>query len=158
LCGCHCFCGRRRRFRQKSTRGIDDIFQSNLRFDQIFIGAQSVGASLVFGLAERSQHNDFGSFESFGVAQNIQHLETANFGHHDIRNNKVWLFLGRNSQSGFPVAGGYYGVALSEHTRLVYLSEIVIVFDQQNLCHFYAYPYCYKANVCLNCTTTCGYS
>ena len=54
---------------------LNDVLESYLGFDQIFIGTQSVGARFVLGLAQGSQHDDSHMLEALGVAHDVEHFK-----------------------------------------------------------------------------------
>jgi hypothetical protein len=70
-------------------------------------------------LAEGSQHDYLHLFETFGVAKDVEHFETTDTRHHDIRDNKVGLFFFGKYKGLFAVHRGYNGIPFGLQTRFV---------------------------------------
>ena len=63
---------------------INNIFNTNLRFNEVAIGAETLAAlTLVIG-GESSHHHDFNGLGFWSGTQNIKHIEARNFWHHHI--------------------------------------------------------------------------
>jgi hypothetical protein len=101
-----------------------------LRFNQVTVGAQRIGAGFVFGLSESSQHDYFYVLKAFGVAQDVEHFKAANARHHDVGNNEVWLLFFGDTECLFAVFGRDNVVPFRLQARLINFSQVIVVFDQ----------------------------
>jgi hypothetical protein len=108
----------------------NDIFQSDLGFNEVFVSSKLFGPGAVFCLAKGGQHDHASLLKAVSITQDVEHFKAADLGHHDIRNNQVWFFFGSHCQGRLTVGCGYDFVAFGFHTRLVDLAQISVVFDK----------------------------
>jgi hypothetical protein len=87
-------------------------------------------------LAERSQHDHLDVLETFGVAHNVEHLETADARHHHVGYNKVGQFLLGYYQSGFTIGRRDYLIPFRLQACFIDFPQVIVVFDQKDFCHF----------------------
>ena len=63
---------------------VDDVADDDLGFDEVIVYAEALGALLVAFLTEGGQHDDLEIGRFGGVAQYVEHVEAADFGHHGV--------------------------------------------------------------------------
>lgn len=106
-----------------------------MRFYKVAVRAQLVRARFVLGLAQGREHNNFNVFKALGITQNVKHLKAANAGHHYVRNNEIGVLFFGDHQSLFAIFGTGDFVPFGLQTSFIYLAQVIVVFDQQNLRH-----------------------
>lgn len=62
----------------------DDIFNADLGFDKVTVGAEGFAAGTLVFTRERCHHDDFNVFRFRGTAEDVQHVKAADFWHHDV--------------------------------------------------------------------------
>ena len=65
----------------------DDVFDANLRFDEIAICAEGDATLALVFARECGHHDDFDVFCFGRTAQDIEHVKAADFWHHYITDN-----------------------------------------------------------------------
>lgn len=63
---------------------LNDVGNHDLTLHQVIVSTELGGLVFVFGLAEGRQHHDFDIIGLWSVAQDVEHVKTTDFGHHDI--------------------------------------------------------------------------
>jgi hypothetical protein len=81
-----------------------DIFYANLRFNQITVGTESLAASTLIFAGKRGHHNYLYIFCFGGRTKNVEHVEAANFWHHNIADDKLRALFNCHSKRFFPIA------------------------------------------------------
>ena len=66
------------------------------------------------------------------LSQDIEDVEAADLGHHDVQQHQVRLVAQRGSQRFFPVGNASDVKALGLQAGYVYTGQPVVVLDQQN--------------------------
>jgi hypothetical protein len=64
-----------------------------LGFYKVAVGTKLVCPGFIFGLGECGHHDNFGVLGFRGIAQDVQHVKTANPRHHYIGNDELWFFF-----------------------------------------------------------------
>jgi hypothetical protein len=84
--------------------GAHNIFDSDLGFDQVTVGAE-LFATLALVVARKcGHHNNFYIACFGGRTQNIEHVEPADLGHHHVTNDQVGPVFDCHCQCFFAVA------------------------------------------------------
>lgn len=113
----------------------NDVFDTDLRFDDVTVGAERFAALALVVRAERGHHNDLDIFGLGGTAQDVEHVKTADFWHHDVADDQLWTFFDGHCQCFFAVAGRYDVIALGKETDAINIAQVFVIFDKHNLCH-----------------------
>lgn len=82
-----------------------------MRLHEVTVGSQGVGPGFILGLAECSEHNNFGMLKTLGISKDVEHLEPTDAWHHNVGNDKFWLFFFGNHKRLFAVHGRYDVIA-----------------------------------------------
>ena len=92
---------------KKLVDGSYDVFDANLTFDKITVSTERLATlALIFG-GKGGHHDDLDIFGLWSRADDVKHVKTGDFGHHDVGDNKVRAFADGRSESFFAVASRY---------------------------------------------------
>ena len=72
---------------------VDDVGDDDLGFDEIVVYTEGLGAFFVAVLAEGGQHDDLEVGGLGRVAKDVEDIETADFGHHDVEDDEVGVII-----------------------------------------------------------------
>ena len=85
------------------TDAFDDVVEVGFGFDEVIVGAELGGMFFVAELGEGSQEDNFDVHGFVGVFENVEDVETADFGHHHIEEDEVGAEFCGDSESFFAV-------------------------------------------------------
>lgn len=108
---------------------LDDVSDHNLGFDEVIVDTEGFGAFFVGFLAEGGQHDDLevGGFR--GITEDVEDVEAADFGHHNIEEDQFWLVRKGGGEGVFPVGDAANVEAFGLEAGYVNIGEGVIVLD-----------------------------
>jgi hypothetical protein len=109
--------------------GTDNVFDTDLRFDEIAVCAELFAAEALIFTTERGHHNYLDVFGFCGRTQNIKHIKTTNFRHHDVTNDELRTLFDRHCKRFFPVSSRNNIVTFGKEAYSVDFSQAFVVFN-----------------------------
>jgi hypothetical protein len=76
----------------------------------------------LFFARQGRHHDNLDVFCFSSAAEDIEHVKSTDFWHHDIAQNQVWTILDRHCQSLFPITGGDDVVAFRKEADAINLA------------------------------------
>jgi hypothetical protein len=67
--------------------GSDDVLDTDLGLYKVAVGTESYATGTLILAGERSHHDDFDVFGFGGGAEDVEHVKTTDFWHHNIGDN-----------------------------------------------------------------------
>lgn len=110
--------------------GADDILDAYLRLYEVAVGAERFAPLALVFAGKCGHHNDLDVFCLRGGAQNIKHVEAADFRHHDVADNQRGALFNSHGQRFLAVASRNDVVALGQQPHAVDFAQAFVVFYQ----------------------------
>jgi hypothetical protein len=113
---------RNRSITEDFVDSADDVFDANLRFDEIAICAEGDATLALVFARECGHHDDFDVFCFGRTAQDIEHVKAADFWHHYVTHYQAWTVFDCHRKCLFPIAGGNDIVSFREEADAINLT------------------------------------
>jgi hypothetical protein len=109
--------------------GTDNVFDTDLRFDEIAVCAELFAAEALIFTAERGHHDNLDVFCLGRTTQNIKHIKPANLWHHHVTNDELRTLFDRHCKRFFPVSSRNNIVTFGKEAYSVDFSQAFVVFN-----------------------------
>lgn len=112
---------------------VYNVADNHLGFNEVIVYTEALGTLFVGFLAEGCEHDYLEVSGFWSVAEDVEHIETADFWHHGVEQHEVGLVFFCSCEGIFPVRYAFDVKAFGLQTHKINIGESVVVFDEQDL-------------------------